>query len=72
MQRMTVSLPAYLYENLIKLVPPRKISSFVSAAVEKEILKVDVDPVADFITLRQKLPKVKSKVIFEAIRKGRL
>jgi len=70
-QRITISFPNYLYEFLTKKIPPRKVSGFVAQAVEKELLKVDQDPVEGFIAMRQKLPKFKTAAIIKAIRQGR-
>lgn len=44
-QRITVSLPKYLYEDLVQLVPTGRISNFVAQAVEKELIEVDIDPI---------------------------
>lgn len=73
-QRITVSLPFYIYESLIKRVPERKVSSFVSGILEEKLFFVkdgNSDPVRSFLSLRKKLPKVKDKEILQAIHKGR-
>jgi hypothetical protein len=71
MQRITISLPEYLYENLLQLVPTGQVSSFVAGAVEKELIETESDPFEDFIKLREKLPKKGKAAILKAIEKGR-
>lgn len=70
-QRITVSLPNYLYEDLVKQMPAGRVSRFVARAVEKELM-AQSDPVEDFIVLRKKLPKKEKPQILKAIKKGRL
>lgn len=74
-QRMTISLPDYLYQQLTKLLPPRKRSSFVAQIIEQEIWKIKVtqDPIDDFFEFmkKNKLSKLKRTDILKAIRKGR-
>lgn len=74
-RRVTVSLPGYIYEKLIKQVPERRVSRFVASVLEEKLFvqkKQITDPIKDFIDLRSKLPKVGDKKIFAAIRKGRM
>lgn len=74
-QRITVSLPGYIYEKLVKQVPERQVSRFVANVLEKELIiqkEQTIDPIKDFIDLRKKLPKMSDKKIFAAIRKGRM
>lgn len=70
-QRITISMPIYLYELLLRQVKPGNISKFVSHAVEKELQEPITNPVADFIQLREKLPKLPSQAIINAIQKDR-
>lgn len=71
-QRITVSLPSYLYENLVRQMPAGQVSRFVAKAVEKELMKMEIEPIKEFIALREKLPKKNKAEIIEAIRKGRI
>ena len=74
-QRVTVSLPKYIYEDLVNLLGKGKISSFVAEATEEKILtkKLEpVDPINAFFAHKKNLPKFKHEEIMTAIRKGRL
>lgn len=71
MQRVTVSLPKYLYDSLVRQIPAGKVSGFVTQALEKELMELDADPIKEFIKLRKKLPKKKKLDILRAIQKGR-
>ena len=74
-QRVTVSLPGYLYEKLIKYVPERQVSRFVAGVLEEKLLSSftrSADPVGEFLKLRKKVPKFSDKEIKEAINKGRV
>lgn len=74
-RRVTISLPNYIYQRLVKTVPERKISSFVARVLEEELVVQKnriTDPIKDFVDLRNKLPKISDKKIFAAIRKGRM
>jgi len=70
-QRFTISFPAYLYEYLIHHIPSGKVSSFVAQAVEKELVNIDNDPVEEFVSLRNKLPRKSQSQILRAIKQGR-
>ncbi len=72
MQRITVTIPDYIYADLTKLVPERGVSSFVAKALEKELLLETNDPIKDFIEFKDKLPCRKNKEILKAINKGRI
>lgn len=71
-QRLTVSFPKYLYEDLVQLVPAGQVSSFVAQAVEKELIEAENDPFEEFIKLRKKFPKKRRGEVIKAIRKGRI
>lgn len=75
-QRITISVPDYLYQQLIKITQPRKISRFVAQAIEKEIVekKRAHDPIDDFIVYmrKNKLVKKTRADILKAIKKGRM
>lgn len=73
-QRLTISLPDYLYQALLKNTQPRKISQFVASVLEEKILtiKASTNPVEDFLSLRKKLPKKETNEILRAIKKGRM
>lgn len=73
-RRVTVSLPNYIYQRLVKTVPERKVSSFVARVLEEELLvsiEKPIDPIDDFLEMRKKVPKLSYKKIREAINKGR-
>ena len=71
MQRITISLPKYLYEELTRQIPSGQVSRFVAQLVEKGLMELESDPLEEFINLRKKLPKRERKKILEAIKKGR-
>ena len=73
-QRITISLPDYLYQQLQTYAPKRQVSRFVAEAVEAKILDktIPTDPIEDFINQREKLPKFTYKQIRRAIEKGRM
>ncbi|KKQ37817.1 MAG: hypothetical protein US53_C0008G0008 [Candidatus Woesebacteria bacterium GW2011_GWA1_37_7] len=73
-QRVTVSLPKYVYEDLISLLGKGKISSFVAEAAEDKLLEKKLeakDPIEAFLALRKKTKKISDEEIMAAIRKGR-
>ena len=74
-QRLSVSIPRYLYDQLVTIVSTRQVSKFITQALEKYLLeeqeKVELDPINQFISLRKKLPKVSRQTILRAIKKGR-
>ena len=72
MQRVTISLPKYLYEVLVQHIPAGKVSSFTAQALEKELMELDSDPFERFIELREQLPKKKKLTLLKAIKKGRI
>ncbi len=72
MQRITITIPGNIYDDLIKLVPSGKISNFAAKALEKELTKQTADPVEAFISLREtKIPRRSKVAILKAINKGR-
>lgn len=71
MQRITISLPKYLYEDLVQLIPPGRVSNFVAQAVERKLIELNTNPIEEFINLRKKLPRKKKMVLLKAIEKGR-
>lgn len=73
-QRLTITLPDYLYNRLIKDLPSRQISQFVSRAIEEKILpqeKNRLDAVEAFFAFGEKLPKIRQEEILKAIEEGR-
>jgi len=73
-QRVTVSLPKNIYEDLLKLIGKGKVSSFVAEATEEKILDKKIepkDPIEAFLALRKKTKKISDSEIMAAIRKGR-
>jgi len=74
LQRITISLPGYVYEKLVKQIPPRKVSHFVATVLEEKLLSSYIksaDPIDEFLKLRKKVPKFSFKEIKEAINRGR-
>lgn len=71
MQRITISLPEYLYEDLLQMVPTGSISSFVARAVETNLTGLEKDPIEEFIEVRKKLPKKGKEEIMKEIKRGR-
>ncbi len=72
-QRITISLPDYLYQQLQTYTPKRLTSRFVAEAVEAKLIekKIPTDPLEELIQIRKKLPKFTTKQILAAIHKGR-
>jgi len=70
-QRITISLPKYLYEDLVQLIPTGQVSSFVAQAVEEQLIEFESDPFEEFMKLRKRFPKKQREEIIRAIRKGR-
>ena len=71
MQRITISLPKYIYNNLIQQIPVRGVSRFVTQAIDKELIRFDVSPIKEFIEFKKRLPKKTRLSILKAIKKGR-
>lgn len=73
-QRITISLPDYLYRQITSKVKSGDVSKFVASAVEDKLLCSAVsskDAVEEFLDLRKKLPKMSRDEIIKAINKGR-
>lgn len=73
--RITVSLPDYTYQNLVRVVPVGQISRFVAEAVEQRMASVPksfADPVAQFLDAGKNFPKKNITEILAAVEKGRL
>lgn len=72
-QRITISIPDYIYKQLTSLANPRGVSRFVADALEEKIIKTrkNTNAVEDFLALRKILPKRSIKQIIAAIHKGR-
>lgn len=71
-KRLTVSLPGYVYQQLLANVPKGTTSKFVTRALQESLGKlVTSDPVSDFLELRKKLPKRSTAQILRAIHQGR-
>ena len=70
--RITISLPYTVYTNLKRHVGKGKVSQFIAEAVEKELVRREIDAVEEFMALRAKLPKKNKEQILKAIKKGRL
>lgn len=77
-QRVTVSLPDYLYSQLVEQTLSRQLSGYIADAVEEKLLKTrfvqdkPFDSVFEFLELRRAMPKISDKKIFDAIQKGRM
>lgn len=72
-QRITISIPGYLYRRLVTSVAPRGVSNFVARALEEKLLvsPKQTDLIGYFFALKTKLPQKDKKEILEAIKKGR-
>lgn len=73
-QRITISLPDYLYRQMTARVKSGEVSKFVAKAVEDKLSCVNPsakDAVEEFMDLRKKLPKLTRAQIRRAIEKGR-
>jgi len=71
--KFSISMPDYIYQQMVQLLDKRELSRFISEAVEEKILDETVrNTVEDFIALRSRLPKVGEGIIQEAIGKGRI
>ncbi|MDZ7587581.1 MAG: hypothetical protein U0946_07550 [Patescibacteria group bacterium] len=76
-QRLTISLPDYVYDQLLMMFDRGRISKFISEATEKLLIakrmEAKTDPVEEFLNLRKtlKFPKMTDKQIKKAINKGR-
>jgi len=73
-QRLTVTVPARLYQRIRTKLPRRGVSQFVAKAVENELFQLEnasQDPVEDWLKLRGRMPKFTTKQILRAIDKGR-
>lgn len=72
-QKISISVPNNLYENLLALLGKREVSKFIAEAIEEKVLEKKLGGgVENFIALRAKLPKVVRKKILLAIEKGRI
>ncbi len=77
MNRITISLPDYIYDSLTSYVSKGKISSFIADSIDNTLTKLkiekEVDPIDEFLSLRKKLnlPRKTSSQIKKAIEKGR-
>lgn len=78
LQRLTISLPWYLYNQVRIRSGKRKVSQYIVGAVKDKIGEEIVasakqsDPWEDFLALRKTLPKVSDRQIRAAINKGRM
>lgn len=74
-QRITISLPNYVYGDLLSLFGKGKVSSFVAEATEEKLLEKKLAPkypIKAFLDLRKITPKLDDDQIMAAIRKGRM
>ena len=74
-QRVTVSLPRNVYEDLLALFGKGKISSVVAEAEEEKVLEKKLapkDPIEAFFAHKKNLQKLTHRQIMAAIRKGRM
>lgn len=70
--RLTISIPSYIYNNLTNNVPKGQVSNFIAGAIEQALFNSDKDPINAFFEMRNKLPKISKKDIKRSIEKGRL
>ena len=69
-QRVTVSLPIYLYQQLTEKVKSGEVSGFIARAVEDKLMctpESKEDAVTSFLKLRNKLPKFTKQVVILAL-----
>lgn len=74
-QRVTVSLPNNIYNDLINLLGKGKVSAFVAEATEEKLFEKKTepkDPIEAFFALRKITTKRTTKQILSAIRRGRM
>jgi len=74
-QRVTISLPRYLYNELTLFLEKGQISHFISEAIEQRLIEKKIrskDTVSHFFSHRKYLPKLTDKQVMSAIRKGRI
>ena len=77
-QRITISLPDYLYDQLMANYGRGEVSKVMSEAAEKLLIEKKVEtktnPVDDFINFRNsvKFPKMTDRQIKKAINRGRV
>jgi hypothetical protein len=74
-QRMTISVPNHIYEDVLMMFGKGNISSLVSEALEEKILSKKLEPkdsVEAFFANKKNLPKLSDDEIMEAIKKGRM
>lgn len=72
MGKVNVSLQEDVYEDLLKLVPPRKRSEVINEALRKELLHRKRELAAARIKqLRQRSATLNNREIVEAVRKDR-
>ena len=76
-QRLTISLPDYVYSQLIAMYSRGEVSRVISEAAEKLLIEQKIEaktnPVEDFINFRNsvKFPKMTDRQIKKAINRGR-
>lgn len=73
-QRLTVSLPYNIYEELVSVVGKGKVSPFVAEATESRLLEEKLrkkDLIGAFFSHKKTLPKLTHKEILSVIKKGR-
>ncbi|MEK7497451.1 MAG: hypothetical protein AAB656_00860 [Patescibacteria group bacterium] len=75
-QRVTISMPNNVYEQLLELAGKGKVSKFITEATEAKLLDERVslkrDPVESFLALGKYMPKLTVRQIKAAINKGRM
>lgn len=71
MQRITISLPDYIYQTLAQQIPNGRVSAFVAQAIENGLVAFNDEPVKEFLMMKKKLPKKQDREIIRAIQKGR-
>jgi len=73
-QRVTISLPKNIYEDLLTIFGKGKISSVLAEAAERRVLEKKLepkDPIKAFFALRKITSKLTHRQIMDAIHKGR-
>ncbi len=74
-QRITISIPNHVYDDLLTYIGKGNISGFAADVMSDRLLKNKMrpkDPVEAFLAHRKNLPKFTHEEIMAAIRKGRM
>ena len=74
-QKISISMPRDIYQELVSFLGKGKISRFITEATEDKLLEeklVQKDPIEAFFAHKKDLPKLTHRQIMAAIKKGRM